>query len=444
MATIQARGSSYRVIFQYRGKQLSYGLGKLLPRLAEARAARVDELLSLVKNGYLPDPGPGDVVEFLKRDGKPPATQACDARPDEQPEAPPWLTLAALGKQYMAAHRGSLASNTMAEVERHFRHLAETLGGEFAVEAVTLADLQRHVKRREQMTNARGQPVSAVTVQKDLVTLRGAWRWAAEGKLLAGDLPRLKNVRFRPTEDKLPFMTYAEVLRRLAEGGDPVKLWECLYLKPDELAALLEHVKAQTAAPAWLYPMVCLAGYTGVRRSELLRAEVVDVDLAGLTLTVREKKRKKGTVTTRRVPLARPVVEVLADWLKARPKGVPFLFAEAGTRPRSRTRGKTTGNAAGGHGRNAGVTVRTAPGTSGITDDIASDHLDRALAASPRWEHLRGWHVLRHSFISACANRGIDQRMIDAWVGHSTDQQRMRYRHLYPSTQQAAIDQVFG
>ncbi len=52
--------------------------------------------------------------------------------------------------------------------------------------------------------------------------------------------------------------------------------------------------------------------------------------------------------------------------------------------------------------------------------------------------------MLRHSFISACANAGVDQRMIDAWVGHSTDEQRRRYRHLYPSTQRAAIDRVFG
>jgi len=28
------------------------------------------------------------------------------------------------------------------------------------------------------------------------------------------------------------------------------------------------------------------------------------------------------------------------------------------------------------------------------------------------WEVLRGWHVLRHSFISNCASRGVDQRLL--------------------------------
>ena len=57
---------------------------------------------------------------------------------------------------------------------------------------------------------------------------------------------------------------------------------------------------------------------------------------------------------------------------------------------------------------------------------------------------IRGWHVFRHSFISACASRGIDQRLIDEWVGHTTEEMRRRYRHLYPSVQRQALDSVFG
>ncbi len=51
MATLQLRGNNYRVLFQYNGKQHSYGLGPLTRKLADAKAARVDELLTLVKNG---------------------------------------------------------------------------------------------------------------------------------------------------------------------------------------------------------------------------------------------------------------------------------------------------------------------------------------------------------------------------------------------------------
>jgi integrase len=77
-----------------------------------------------------------------------------------------------------------------------------------------------------------------------------------------------------------------------------------------------------------------------------------------------------------------------------------------------------------------------------VTKDEVHDHLRRVLRGS-KWDVLRGFHTLRHSFISACASRGVDQRLIDEWVGHQTEEQRQRYRHLFPSVQQAAIESIF-
>ena len=54
-----------------------------------------------------------------------------------------------------------------------------------------------------------------------------------------------------------------------------------------------------------------------------------------------------------------------------------------------------------------------------ITDEESSHHFETVLLGT-KWEHLRGWHVFRHSFCSNCASKGIDQRMINAWVGHQT------------------------
>jgi integrase len=89
------------------------------------------------------------------------------------------------------------------------------------------------------------------------------------------------------------------------------------------------------------------------------------------------------------------------------------------------------------------VTERERPGVLPVTEDEAGDHLKRTLAGS-QWAVLRGFHTLRHSFISACASKGIDQRLIDEFVGHSTEEQRRRYRHLYPSVQAEALKSVFG
>jgi integrase len=78
-----------------------------------------------------------------------------------------------------------------------------------------------------------------------------------------------------------------------------------------------------------------------------------------------------------------------------------------------------------------------------VTRDEAHDHFKRTLAGS-KWAVLRGFHVLRHSFISCLAAAGVDQRIIDEFVGHQTDEQRRRYRHLVPDVKQKAIEGVFG
>ena len=78
-----------------------------------------------------------------------------------------------------------------------------------------------------------------------------------------------------------------------------------------------------------------------------------------------------------------------------------------------------------------------------ITKDEAHDHFKRTVADS-KWQTLRGYHVLRHSFISALASEGVDQRVIDEVVGHQSEEQRKRYRHLYPRVMKAAIERVFG
>jgi site-specific recombinase XerD len=57
---------------------------------------------------------------------------------------------------------------------------------------------------------------------------------------------------------------------------------------------------------------------------------------------------------------------------------------------------------------------------------------------------MAGWHVLRHSMISALAARGIDQRIINELAGHTTEAMARRYRHLIPNLKESAIKTVFG
>jgi len=67
----------------------------------------------------------------------------------------------------------------------------------------------------------------------------------------------------------------------------------------------------------------------------------------------------------------------------------------------------------------------------------------RDAVGGSKWKVLRGWHLLRHSFCSNCALKGLDQRIIDSWMGHQTEDMRRRYRHLFPNQQQEASRTVF-
>jgi hypothetical protein len=40
--------------------------------------------------------------------------------------------------------------------------------------------------------------------------------------------------------------------------------------------------------------------------------------------------------------------------------------------------------------------------------------------------------------------KGIDQRLIDSFVGHTTEAMRRRYTHLFPSARKDAIRSLFG
>src|SRR5205823_11717545 len=51
-----------------------------------------------------------------------------------------------------------------------------------------------------------------------------------------------------------------------------------------------------------------------------------------------------------------------------------------------------------------------------------------------------GFHTYRHSFASNLAAAGVDQRVIDEFMGHTTEAMRKRYRHLFPRAKQSAIE----
>jgi len=223
--------------------------------------------------------------------------------------------------------------------------------------------------------------------------------------------------------EKPPFQTKEEIDRQISRGSlseiEQEGLWDCLYLTPADLEKVLKLIEERVDQPM-VYPMVLMAAHTGARRSEILRSFVQDFDLESNLVIIREKKRAKGRRTTRVIPLSPVLARTIGEWLKTHPR-CKYMFCQ----------------------RQAGENGRTTGEFEPVRVDQATDLLARCLAGTT-WEKIRGWHVFRHSFISNCASKGIDQRMIDAWSGHQTEEMRRRYTHLFPDSQQAAMKRLFG
>jgi integrase len=436
MASLQERNGSYRVLFCYHGKLHTFTIGQVTKDEAENKSRQVDYLLMRLKQRLLVLPDDTDIVTFIQHDGKPPNLGPTLAEAPRQV-----VTLGQLRERYLTTHgNGTIEANSLDTCKLHLGHFCRVLGEGCPLGELSLAKLQEYVNKRAQAK------ISPVTIRKEVATLRAAWNWGEPMGLIAGRFPA-KGLRYPKADEKPPFMTMAEIQRQIAAGGDPDTLWEALYLQANELVKLLAHVKRK-APHLWLYPLVCFAAHTGARRSEILRALVADVDFTGNTVLVREKKRSKGQRTTRRVPLTPFLKEVLRAWLATHPGG-PALFCHAGTVARSKKRSRTTGHLnmnkrpSSLKGRLATVKNREQPVQGALTRNEVHDHFKRVLVGT-KWEPMRGLHCLRHSFISACASKGVDQRLVQEWAGHINEATSRRYRHLYPSTQQEAIGRVFS
>jgi len=161
--------------------------------------------------------------------------------------------------------------------------------------------------------------------------------------------------------------------------------------------------------------MLVFAAHTGARRAELMRMEIDDVDFQADSAIIRERKKNKGQRTTRRVPISAFLKSALQDWLGQHPGG-QMMFCwkkEPDDHP------------------------------TALKPMLAYDQFRRLVRGS-KWDVMKGWHVLRHSFISICAAESVDQRVLQSWVGHLSAATHKRYTHLIPSREQQIISSVFG
>lgn len=391
MASLQCKNGSWHVQFKYKGDRRTWVIGRVEEIEARAIKGKVEYLLMRLKQNLLSVPAECDIVEFLRWDGKPPLKDTSKPRED--------IPLSALWAEYLKTHsNGALEVGTILTRRLHMSHLMRLLGEGAAAESLGMREMQRYIDTRL------GEGVTPQTIRLEVSTLKTVYNWGLRMGWVKSPL-LIGRFVYPKTDEVLAWLTLEEYEKRVAAGADPCSLADAVYFTAPEVEVFLDHARGR-AGNGWEYPACVFVAHTGARRSEMRRLRPEHVDMGAKVVTVHERKRIQGKRTTRTVPMSGRLVEAITPWLEGR----KYCFGY---------------------------------GCLEMHPTTAWHGLIRMVAGT-RWEAVTGWHTLRHSFISALASQGIDQRTIDALVGHQTEEQRRRYRHLCSATQRQAIDLVFG
>lgn len=401
----------FQIVIRYGNQRIKRSTRTKRKREAEEIALRVDRRIWLIEQGDLAIPDGVDILTFLMSDGM----------PNQVSRKPKHITLQTAFEEYLAAiPNGAIEQNSLDTMCIHMRHLYAVLGKQCSLRTISHESLQDYIKARSQLPGRRGQSISACTIKKELTSFSSLWSFALRRGYVESVFPN-RGLRFPKTTQKPRFQTWEEIERRIARSNfsksDQEELWDCLYLTLSQIREVTRFVKSK-ARHQFLHPMLLTAAYTGARKSELIRAEIDDFDLDCRVLTIREKKRSRQRRTHRTVPIASSICDELAEWFRSHPGGKHAFRLK-----------KASGGSA------------CESDDESLTVNQVHYHLKKTLTG--KWSKICGWHVFRHSFASNCAAKGIDQRIINSWMGHQTEAMVLRYRHLLPDVQQEAMSVVF-
>ncbi len=438
MATVEQRNNRFRLIFYYAGKRYTASLKTTDRREADAAAGTVERCLMHLQQGVLELPEGTDLVAFALSGG----------RREEKPKSPQIRTLVELRDRYLqAVGQGAMEGNSLYTVKIHLNHVITTLGANFPIHTLGLTHLQSHIERRTGKKGQKSRVVGSVTVRKEMASLGASWNWGVAAGLLTGKFPS-KGLKYPKTTEKPPFQTWNEIERQVERGGltdmEQKELWDSLYLTLAQIEEFLTFV-SENARHAFLSPMLATAAHTGARRSELLRMRVSDLDFHAGTVLIREKKRVKGQRSTRRVPLSAALVIVLKEWLAIHPGG-QALFCHGAEVERSKKRSRTTEMHQDQKIRSTTLQGRRAASVrdSAVAWGQAS-YRGRGpfpLPANAHGLEVGGLERLARPapFVRELVRPpggSSRKRLIDDWVGHTTEENARLYRHLHPSVQGA-------
>jgi len=167
------------------------------------------------------------------------------------------------------------------------------------------------------------------------------------------------------------------------------------FLTDTEFQALID------ASDDWLKPLIIVAAFTGLRKTNLLELEWKQVDFSNEWITALHTKNHQPYT----VPMIKAVKDTLKELSKIRFIGSPYVFTNSdGTR---------------------------------VKETKLQKHFRQACKKAGI-ENLR-WHDLRHCFGSWLRQQGTDVYTIRELMGHKDLRSTLRYSHLSASNLKESI-----
>lgn len=407
MASIFLKDGVFVARFRHLGREFKRSLKTGDRRDAELALAEIVRAVHRLRVGLMAVPAGVSVPEFVLSGG----TLAAPAPPAAPVAVAP--TLAEAADRYVG-NLAHLAPATRLTVAVHLRTLQRVLGPAAAgpVDRVTRADLERYVQGR---LGSR----AAETVKKERGTLVSFFAWCAVEGFVASP-PTAGLTPLKGSGDAHRFQTLTEIEAVVARGGldaaEEWALWGRLYLTPPEVGEVLELARTRSRRGV-SHVLHAVPAYTGMRRGEVPRLRCSDVHFEHRGVVARSRKQsRQAAETSRRIDLHPDLEAILLEWRGRRPRGQFVACDEGSAEP---------------------LALHQAA-------ERFAQPLKGTRWAIPERGHLLklGYHTYRHSIASNLAAAGVDQRVIDELMGHTTEAMRKRYRHLAPRAKRSAIESL--
>lgn len=270
--------------------------------------------------------------------------------------------------QYLEFSKANKRPNSYERDITSSKHLSRYFGGK-TIQQITNWQVEKYKSTRLKEPMKNGKTPAKASINRELSMLKHMFKKAIEWNLISTD--PIAQVKLYPEKPKQ--------LRVITEE---------------------EFSKLHSSASEFLKPILMIALYTGLRRSEILNLKVSDINLRDKHILVRESKN--GEI--RYVPINSLLMKTLKSVINN--TDCEHLFAGPDGKPV-----KTVKKAFWGALRRSGI------------------------------PHLR-FHDLRHSFGSNLSMAGVDIAAIQELMGHKQISTTIRYLHPSPEHKKDAVERL--